>query len=168
MFIGLTNFFDQSGPAAYFRHGNSLKYANVHDDNSINAHFCWQTRICSRRDFHKLTFCYTDGLFQKKKACLSICFLRKKFFPVIFDFHFRENPYFRDEFQALLYTQFFLKSAHMLITAFIWLMNIQSHISPRYLNSLTTPQICRFWCPNPAKALWGLHTAVQNRWRAHA
>ena len=31
MFIGLTNFFDQSGPAVYFRHGNSLKYANVHE-----------------------------------------------------------------------------------------------------------------------------------------
>ena len=31
MFIGLTNFFDPSGPAVYFRHGNSLKCANVHE-----------------------------------------------------------------------------------------------------------------------------------------
>ena len=29
MFIGLTNFFDQSGPAAYFSPRNGLKYANV-------------------------------------------------------------------------------------------------------------------------------------------
>ena len=31
MFIGLPNFSDQSGLAVYFRHGNSLKYANVHE-----------------------------------------------------------------------------------------------------------------------------------------
>ena len=55
-----------------------------------------------------------------------------------------------------LHTQFSFKSAHMLIIAFTWLVNIPSHISPRYLNTLTTPQICRVWCPNPAKAQWGL------------
>ena len=31
MFIGLTNLFDQSEPAVYFHHGNSLKYAYVHE-----------------------------------------------------------------------------------------------------------------------------------------
>ena len=68
------------------------------NDNSISTRFCWQTRIRSRRDFH--TFCYTDGLF-KKKVCLSIYFSAEKIFSTIFDFHFRENPCFRDEFQAL-------------------------------------------------------------------
>ena len=69
------------------------------NDNSINARFCWQTRIRSRHDFH--IFCYTDGLFKKKKYACEFVFLRKKFFSAIFDFHVRENPRFRDEFQAL-------------------------------------------------------------------
>ena len=37
----------------------------------------------------------------KKKVCLSICFSAEKHFSANFDFHFRENPRFRDEFQAL-------------------------------------------------------------------
>ena len=36
-----------------------------------------------------------------EKVCLSIISLKEYFFPAIFDFHFRENPRFRDEFQAL-------------------------------------------------------------------
>ena len=38
----------------------------------------------------------------KKKVCLSICFSAEKKFSAIFDFHFRKNPRFRDEFQAML------------------------------------------------------------------
>ena len=55
-----------------------------------------------------------------------------------------------------IHTQFSFKSAHMLIIAFTWLVNIPLHIFPCYLNTLSTPQICRVCCPNPAKALWGL------------
>ena len=42
--------------------------------------------------------------FHRRKVCLSIFFPWKIFFPAIFDFHFRKNPCFRDEFQALLTT----------------------------------------------------------------
>ena len=31
MFIGLTNFLDESEPAIYFSPGNGLKYANVNE-----------------------------------------------------------------------------------------------------------------------------------------
>ena len=48
------------------------------NDNSINARFCWQTHIHSRRDFH--TFCYTDGLF-KKSMLVNLFFCGKKIFP---------------------------------------------------------------------------------------
>ena len=70
------------------------------NDNSINARFRWHTRIRSRRDFH--TFCNTDRLFLKKKYACQFVFPWKKIFSAIFDFHFRENPRFRDEFQALI------------------------------------------------------------------
>ena len=36
-------------------------------------------------------------IFVGKKVCLSIFFHRKKFFSMIFDFHFCENPCFRDK-----------------------------------------------------------------------
>ena len=49
------------------------------NDNSINARFCWQTRIRSQRDFH--TFCYTDGLLKKKSMLVNLFFRGKKFFP---------------------------------------------------------------------------------------
>ena len=73
MFIGLTNFFDQSGPAVYFRHGNSLK--------------CPRTITPLTLDFAgKLTFVHgvisilsatqTDCL--KKKKSMSICFSAEK------------------------------------------------------------------------------------------
>ena len=68
------------------------------NDNYINAQFCWQTRVRSQRVFH--TFCYTGRLFKKKYACQFV-FPRKQIFSAIFDFHFRENPRFHDEFQAL-------------------------------------------------------------------
>ena len=48
------------------------------NDNSINARFCWQTRIRSRRDFH--TFCYTDGLFKKESMLVNFVFPWKKNF----------------------------------------------------------------------------------------
>ena len=70
------------------------------NDNSINARFCWQTCIRSRV-ISILSATPTDCL--KNKVCLWICFPRKIFFPTIFDFHFRENPRFRDEFQALMF-----------------------------------------------------------------
>ena len=70
------------------------------NDNSINARFCWQTRIRSRV-ISILSATPTDCL--KNKVCLWICFPRKKFFSAIFDFHFCENPRFRDEFQALMF-----------------------------------------------------------------
>ena len=62
------------------------------NDNSINARFCWQTRIRSRRDFH--TFCYTDGLFKKKKYACQIVFLRKKIFFRDFRFSFKRESSF--------------------------------------------------------------------------
>ena len=68
------------------------------NDNSINARFRWQTRLCSRCDFHP--FCYTDGLF-KKSMLVNFFSCGKKKFSAIFDFHFRENPCFRDKFQTL-------------------------------------------------------------------
>ena len=40
--------------------------------------------------------------FHRKKVCLFIFFPWKIYFPAIFDFHFRENPRFRDECQALV------------------------------------------------------------------
>ena len=40
-----------------------------------------------------------------KKVCLSIFFPRKILCSAIFDFHFRENPRFCDEFQTLLNRQ---------------------------------------------------------------
>ena len=40
------------------------------------------------------------GCLKKKNACQFV-FPRKNFFSAIFDFHFRENPRFRDKFQAL-------------------------------------------------------------------
>ena len=46
----------------------------------------------------------------------------------------------------------------MLIIAFTWLTNIPSHIFPHQLNTCTTPKICQFCCPYPAKALWGLQS----------
>ena len=53
------------------------------NDNSINARFRRQTHIRSRRDFH--TFCYTDGLFKKKKKkksmLVNLFFRGKNFFP---------------------------------------------------------------------------------------
>ena len=42
------------------------------NDNSINARFCWQTHIRSRRDFY--TFCYTDGLFKNKSMLVNLFF----------------------------------------------------------------------------------------------
>ena len=58
------------------------------NDNSINARFCWQTRIRSRV-ISILSATPTDCL--KNKVCLWICF------------HFCENPCFRDEFHALMF-----------------------------------------------------------------
>ena len=40
--------------------------------------------------------------FHRKKVCLLISFPRKRFFSAVFDFHFRENPRFRYESQALV------------------------------------------------------------------
>ena len=55
-----------------------------------------------------LQFAFTDPSsefsWEKKFACGL--FSTEKFFPVIFDFHFREIPRFRDEFQALVYPSF--------------------------------------------------------------
>ena len=47
------------------------------------------TSICVRRSIILI--------FIGEKVCLSIFFQRKNFFSTIFDFHFRENPRFRDE-----------------------------------------------------------------------
>ena len=41
------------------------------------------------------------GCLKKKKNACQFVFPRKIFFSAIFYFHFRENPRFRDEFQAL-------------------------------------------------------------------
>ena len=64
------------------------------NDNSINARFCWQTRIRSRV-ISILSATPTDCL--KKKSMLVNLFSAEKNLSVIFDFHFRENPRFRDE-----------------------------------------------------------------------
>ena len=69
------------------------------NDNSINARFCWQTRIRSRV-ISILSATPTDCL--KKQSMLVNLFSAEKIFSAIFDFHFRENPRFRDEFQALI------------------------------------------------------------------
>ena len=47
----------------------------------------------------------------------------------------------------------------MLIIAFTWLVNIPSHIFPCYLNTHTTPQICRVCCPNQPR-LSGAYSAT--------
>ena len=39
--------------------------------------------------------------FKKKSMLVNLFFRGKKFFQRFFDFHFRENPRFREEFQAL-------------------------------------------------------------------
>ena len=38
----------------------------------------------------------------KKSMLVNLFFRGKYFFPAIFDFHFRENPHFHDEFRALV------------------------------------------------------------------
>ena len=104
MFIGLTNFFDQSGPAVYFRQAKKLEICE-----------CPQTITPSTLDFAGnqlgiihvvISILSAMGCLvkKKKKACLSIFFsCRKFFFSTIFNFYFRENPRFRDKFQALKY-----------------------------------------------------------------
>ena len=55
MFIGLTNFFYQSGPAVYFSPRNGFKYANVNEQylpSTLYDQLHWQqTPICSRCNF---------------------------------------------------------------------------------------------------------------------
>ena len=42
-------------------------------------------------------------IFIEKKYACRLFFQRKVFFSTIFDFHFRENPPFHDELQALFF-----------------------------------------------------------------
>ena len=68
MFIGLTNFLDQSGPAVYFSPRNGLKYASTNDNSPLTLYdwLLWQqTRIHSCRNFRSFW-----------KLC--VCILRNK------------------------------------------------------------------------------------------
>ena len=73
MFIGLKNLVDQTGSAIYFRLRNGLKYANVMNDNSINAERSTlpATNLCSlawRFPYYLETLC----LYFEKFARTSI------------------------------------------------------------------------------------------------
>ena len=50
---------------------------------------------------------------KKKDVCLLILFPTENIFSMIFDFHFRQNPRFRDEFQALCLTHSHPKAVHI-------------------------------------------------------
>ena len=51
-------------------------------------------------------------IFLEKNVCLWIFFPQQKKFPTIFNFHFRENPHFCDEFQALIKEQWLRTPLH--------------------------------------------------------
>ena len=70
------------------------------NDNFINARFCWQTRIRSRV-ISILSATPMDCF--KKKVCLSICFLRKKFFSRDFRFSFPRESSFPQRIPGSVY-----------------------------------------------------------------